>query len=64
MALAENLPAPKAAPSKRRRRRRKRKGSATPAPPDGAQREAASANGGTPAEAAPVEAPVAEPAES
>jgi hypothetical protein len=26
MALAENLPAPKAAPSKRRRRRRKRKG--------------------------------------
>jgi hypothetical protein len=31
MALAENLPAPKAAPSKRRRRRRKKKSQARPA---------------------------------
>jgi hypothetical protein len=48
-ALAENLPAPKAAPSKRRRRRRKKKGGAE-----------AQANGAAPAEAVNGAAPEGE----
>ena len=43
MALAENLPAPKAAPSKRRRRRRKKKSQAPQPAPDQQQKQPAQA---------------------